>query len=146
MPYGDQAMFISAARFKQVGGFPPWPFLEDLELCKRVWNHSWHSRQHALMTHFRDLCSTAGTLCNSLVKGVPPKQQIIPAATEPQLPCKLFFSPPIRIAHTSVTTAGRRWEKVGVVKTTLLNQFILLGFHLGVSVDTLSRVYRAALR
>jgi len=36
-PYGDQAVFIRAAIFRRVGGFPPQPLMEDLELSTRLW-------------------------------------------------------------------------------------------------------------
>lgn len=30
LPYGDQALFLSADRFESLGGFPDWPLMEDL--------------------------------------------------------------------------------------------------------------------
>jgi rSAM/selenodomain-associated transferase 2 len=48
----------------------------------------------------------------------------------------------IAIAPVSVTTSGRRWEQLGVVKTTLLNQVMILGFYCGVSPDRLRQWYR----
>lgn len=33
---GDQALFCSATAFRQVGGFPNQPLMEDIELCKRL--------------------------------------------------------------------------------------------------------------
>ncbi|MFM9879935.1 MAG: TIGR04283 family arsenosugar biosynthesis glycosyltransferase [Burkholderiaceae bacterium] len=33
---GDQALFVTAAAFRQVGGFPDQPLMEDVELCKRL--------------------------------------------------------------------------------------------------------------
>ncbi len=36
LPYGDQAMFVRAQAFAQVGGFPDQPLLEDLELSQRL--------------------------------------------------------------------------------------------------------------
>ncbi len=34
--YGDQALFVRAAAFRQVGGFPDQPLLESADLCKRL--------------------------------------------------------------------------------------------------------------
>lgn len=34
--FGDQAYFVRAAAFKEAGGFPEWPFLEDVELRRRL--------------------------------------------------------------------------------------------------------------
>ena len=34
--FGDQAFFVRAGAFRDVGGFPDWPFLEDVELRRRL--------------------------------------------------------------------------------------------------------------
>lgn len=34
--YGDQALFIRRAVFREVGGFPEWPLFEDTELVRRI--------------------------------------------------------------------------------------------------------------
>ncbi len=36
LPYGDQAIFVRAAVFKNVGGFPDKPLMEDVELSRRL--------------------------------------------------------------------------------------------------------------
>lgn len=36
MPYGDQAIFLRANRFRAVGGFPDMPIMEDFELVRRL--------------------------------------------------------------------------------------------------------------
>jgi rSAM/selenodomain-associated transferase 2 len=36
MPYGDQCLFVRAEVFRQVGGFPNLPIMEDLELVRRL--------------------------------------------------------------------------------------------------------------
>jgi rSAM/selenodomain-associated transferase 2/rSAM/selenodomain-associated transferase 1 len=41
-------------------------------------------------------------------------------------------------------TSGRRWRTMGVLHTTLLNQCMLAGYHLGVSPQRLARFYRRA--
>ena len=48
----------------------------------------------------------------------------------------------IRIVPASVLTSGRRWERLGIIKTTLINQLIILGYFFGVSPDKLARWYR----
>lgn len=35
-PYGDQGLFLRRDLFEAVGGFPPWPILEDLETVRRL--------------------------------------------------------------------------------------------------------------
>ena len=48
----------------------------------------------------------------------------------------------VTIAPGRVSTSGRRWEKLGILRTTLLNQLILLAYHLGVSPNRLADWYR----
>lgn len=36
LPYGDQALFLRAEVFRQLGGFRAWPILEDLDLVRRA--------------------------------------------------------------------------------------------------------------
>ncbi|MGH7247922.1 MAG: TIGR04283 family arsenosugar biosynthesis glycosyltransferase, partial [Pseudomonadota bacterium] len=36
LPYGDQAIFVSAAVFRELGGFPDLPLMEDLEFSRRL--------------------------------------------------------------------------------------------------------------
>ncbi len=36
MPYGDQAIFLSAKVFDEIGGFPDLPIMEDFELMRRL--------------------------------------------------------------------------------------------------------------
>jgi uncharacterized protein len=43
-------------------------------------------------------------------------------------------------------TSARRWEKLGVVRTTLRNQWMLAGYHLGTSPQKLAARYRATGR
>ncbi len=48
----------------------------------------------------------------------------------------------IAIAPISVLTSARRWQKLGVFQTTLINQVIVLGYYLGISPKILVRWYR----
>lgn len=89
MPYGDQAIFLKASVFRNLGGFPNLPIMEDFEFVRRL---------HRLG-----------------------KIDILPAP---------------------VLTSGRRWQKLGVVKTTLINQLIIIGYFLGISPEKLDRWYR----
>lgn len=36
MPYGDQAIFLTAAVFHQMGAFPEFPMMEDFEMMRRL--------------------------------------------------------------------------------------------------------------
>lgn len=88
LPYGDQALFLPAARFQAMGGFRKIALLEDLELVRRL----------------RKIGRIA-------------------------------------LLATPALTSARRWQRLGLVRTTLINQMILLGFFCGLSPDRLARWY-----
>ena len=48
----------------------------------------------------------------------------------------------IAIAPAKVITSPRRWQKLGVLRTTLINQLIIIGYYLGISPVTLKNFYR----
>ncbi len=50
----------------------------------------------------------------------------------------------ISIAPATALTSGRRWERLGVLRTTLVNQAIILAYLLGVAPERLARWYRGA--
>ncbi len=88
MPYGDQAIFVTAETFRAIGGFPDLPIMEDFEMVRRL------------------------RRCGR-----------------------------IAIADASVTTSARRWNAVGPLRTTWINQMIVLGYYLGVPPQRLTRWY-----
>ncbi|MGK7876607.1 MAG: TIGR04283 family arsenosugar biosynthesis glycosyltransferase [Xenococcaceae cyanobacterium] len=88
LPYGDQAIFLKASVFQEIGGFSNLPIMEDFELIQRL----------------------------KRLGG-------------------------ITIAPAAVLTSGRRWQKLGVFKTTLINQLIIIGYYLGVPPAKLARLY-----
>lgn len=88
LPYGDQAIFLKAETFWQLGGFAQLPIMEDFELVRRL---------------------------QKLGK--------------------------IAIAPSAVTTSARRWQKLGMVKTTAINQLVILAYFLGVPPTQLARWY-----
>lgn len=49
----------------------------------------------------------------------------------------------IAIAPAAVVTSDRRWRKLGVWQTTIINQLVIAGYYLGISSDKLSRFYRS---
>lgn len=53
---------------------------------------------------------------------------------------KRKFGPP-SIIPIALETSGRRWRELGFMKTTMINQAILLGHACGVDAHTLSRMY-----
>jgi rSAM/selenodomain-associated transferase 2 len=52
----------------------------------------------------------------------------------------------IAIVPAAVITSARRWERQGVIKTTLINQLMIVGYALGISPDRLRQWYRSGLK
>ena len=89
LPYGDQGIFMTAAMFSSVGGFPALPIMEDFELIRRL-------KQRGR----------------------------------------------IKILPLAATTSPRRWKKLGVLRTTAINQAIIIGYLLGMDPQKLADWYR----
>jgi len=89
MPYGDQGIFITAAAFSALDGFPALPIMEDFALVR-----------------------------------------------------KLKRRGRIQILSQAATTSVRRWEKLGLLRTTILNQLIILGYLFGIKPEKLATWYR----
>ncbi len=79
LPYGDQAIFLRSALFREAGGYRDMPIMEDYEFIRRLKKRG-----------------------------------------------RIFTAP------VPAITSGRRWEKLGIWKTTLLNYGIVIVYHLGV--------------
>ncbi len=47
----------------------------------------------------------------------------------------------IAIADATVLTSGRRWFWLGVLRTTLINQLVIAGYHCGVAPEKLRKFY-----
>ncbi|GBE13577.1 beta-monoglucosyldiacylglycerol synthase [bacterium BMS3Bbin14] len=47
----------------------------------------------------------------------------------------------IRVAPAAVTTSARRWQRLGIIRTTLLNQVMLAGYLARVKPEKLARLY-----
>jgi rSAM/selenodomain-associated transferase 2/rSAM/selenodomain-associated transferase 1 len=48
----------------------------------------------------------------------------------------------IELLDDPALTSGRRWQRLGVLRTTLINQLVILGFHCGVAPGKLASFYR----
>lgn len=55
---------------------------------------------------------------------------------------KLQAKGKINIVELPVRTSARRWQKKGILKTTLINQLVIVGYFLGVSPTRLADWYR----
>lgn len=89
LPYGDQAIFLKATTFQQLGGFPNLPIMEDFQLIRQLQKLG--------------------------------KIAIVPAP---------------------VKTSPRRWQKLGVWQTTIINQLVIFGFFLGIPPEKIANFYR----
>ncbi len=45
-----------------------------------------------------------------------------------------------------VTTSSRRWERHGVIRTTLKNQLCIIAYHLGVPIEQIAKFYRGSIK
>ena len=68
----------------------------------------------------------------------------LPLLEDHELVARLRRRGRVAVSDLPATTSGRRWKELGVVRTTLINQWILAAYALGVAPDRLARVYRAA--
>lgn len=93
LPYGDQALFMKTQTFRDIGGFPDLPIMEDFALVRQLQKRG-----------------------------------------------------KIAIAPVPVITSARRWQQIGILQTTLINQIVIIGYLLGVPSNTLSQWYRARKR
>jgi rSAM/selenodomain-associated transferase 2 len=41
-----------------------------------------------------------------------------------------------------VLTSSRRWQNFGILKTTLINQLVIITYYMGIPPDTIARLYR----
>ncbi len=48
----------------------------------------------------------------------------------------------IVLLQEHATTSARRWRRLGLLRTTLINQLVVIGYHLNVPVERLARLYR----
>lgn len=48
----------------------------------------------------------------------------------------------IHTLHEKATTSARRWQRLGIMRTTLINQLVVVGFALGVQPEKLRSLYR----
>lgn len=74
------------------------------------------------------------------------KFPIMPFMEDYEIVCRLSKIGRIGISRQSVITSARRWETLGVGRTTLINQFIIAAYHCGVPIDNLCNFYRGVLR
>jgi rSAM/selenodomain-associated transferase 2 len=65
----------------------------------------------------------------------------LPIMEDWDLICRLRAKGRVRTAASRVMTSSRRWDTLGVLRTSALNQIVILGYVLGVSPSRLARLY-----
>lgn len=68
----------------------------------------------------------------------------IPIMEDFEMVRKLKRKGRIRILLLAATTSPRRWEKLGILRTTFINQIIIIGYLLGVKPQRLAEWYSKA--
>jgi hypothetical protein len=48
----------------------------------------------------------------------------------------------IQTLDQAVTTSERRWQRLGVIRTTLINQVVILGYYMRIKPEKLAAFYR----
>lgn len=103
---------------------------------------------------FIALCANIRSRCLQLPYGDQAifimKEQFVRLGGFPQLPIMedyLFIKKAkslgkIRTLSERATTSARRWQRLGIVRTTLINQLIILGFALHIPLERLASLYR----
>jgi rSAM/selenodomain-associated transferase 2 len=67
----------------------------------------------------------------------------LPVMEDFALVCALRRQGRIHILKEEVLTSARRWQRLGVLRTTLINQMMVAGFLFGLPGDFLAKVYGA---
>ncbi len=68
----------------------------------------------------------------------------LPIMEDYQFVCNLRKQGKVVTLKQTVTTSGRRWKNMGVLRTTAINQLIVLGYHLGIPPAHLVKLYQRA--
>jgi len=66
----------------------------------------------------------------------------LPIMEDYELVWRLRHQGRIVTAAQEAVTSGRRWQRNGFLRTTLVNQLMIAGYHLGVNPNILARFYR----
>ena len=67
---------------------------------------------------------------------------VLPIMEDFELARRLKRKGRIKILSQAATTSGRRWKKLGALRTTVINQAIIIGYLLGTNPQKLAEWYR----
>jgi rSAM/selenodomain-associated transferase 2 len=95
-------------------------------------------RSHFLQMPYGDQAIFLKTVTFNQMGGFPN----LPVMEDFELVRRLKKQGRIQIVSMPVLTSARRWQQVGVLKTTAINQIVIIAYFLGVSPDRLGEWYR----
>lgn len=122
LPYGDQAYFVRRRDYQEVGGFADIPLMEDVDLLRRYKHAYANTARQQKARKFSYWSIIQEVLTSSLISHI--------------------YSPRcIQMIPMSVITSPRRWNRKGVWRNTLCNQFYMSAWLLGVSPTTIYEWY-----
>ncbi len=101
-----------------------------------------NARSRYLQMPYGDQAIFLKTTIFQALEGFP----ILPIMEDFELVRQLKRQGRIAIAPTAVITSGRRWQKLGAVRTTLINQCVILAYLFGVSPDRIAHWYRSGMK
>ncbi len=95
-------------------------------------------RSHLLQMPYGDQAIFLKTVTFNQIGGFPN----LPVMEDFEFVRRLKKQGHIEIVSMPVLTSARRWQQVGVLKTTVINQIVIIAYFLGVSPDRLGEWYR----
>jgi rSAM/selenodomain-associated transferase 2/rSAM/selenodomain-associated transferase 1 len=117
-----------AFRFRIAGNFPGKSFIEWSTGIRSRWFQRPYGDQGLFLT--RALFEEMGGFAD------------LPIMEDYEFAGRLRRRGQIVTVGEAALTSGRRWETLGVLRTTLRNQWMLAGYHLGMSLQKLATRYR----
>lgn len=112
--------------------------IESKRTAARLVEKGVHFRSRVLQMPYGDQAIFVRRSAVEAIGGIPDQ----PIMEDYELVRRLAKKGQITICNSSVKTSARRWHSLGFFKTTLINQLMIVGYHLGISPTKLAKFYR----
>jgi rSAM/selenodomain-associated transferase 2 len=112
--------------------------IDALNLSLRLIEKGVNCRSHFLQMPYGDQAIFLKTATFEKIGGFPD----LPVMEDFEFVRRLKRVGQIEIVPQSVLTSARRWQQLGVLKTTVINQMVIIAYFLGVSPDRLAFWYK----
>ncbi len=119
-----------AFRFAIAQSFPGRRFIEWTTNLRSRWRQMPYGDQGLFMR--RSICEELGGFA------------AMPILEDYDLVRRLRRRGRVVTVESAVQTSGRRWQRLGLVRTTLINKWVVAGYHLGWPLQKLASAYRGA--